>query len=424
MSDVVSCVVQAAFGHDASDVLTDADWVTLPNVYEVEVNRPASRNLGVLVRYPASTCRVVLDNTDRRYDPANVAGPYVASGETLLQPMTPIRVLGLAPVETDGLFVDAGGDGGTFDVEYPLFRGYADRWHVTYGTAAKTSVCTLTATDGTKVLANYNGPEQSSQGGGEASGARVARILDNASWPSALRDIETGDATLQATTLARPAWEELLLVADSERGDVFFNGSGELVFLEQTHRGDDTRSTEPQATWGDGLGELKFANPAVSVDDTLIVNQVVLSNVGGSAQTAQDTTSQSRYLVRSLNRTDFLLETDGAALSYANNLLAQLKDPQLRFDGFDYSPGSPAEQVRTAEAALGVQVADRWRVMFTPPGGGNRIIRDVWVVGMRWWFQQARWGASFTFQHVDPTIDSGFRLDDPNSVLDTDALAY
>lgn len=414
VTGVVSVAVQAAFGHDASDVLTEGDWTDLSNLVSVTVDRPASRNLGVLVRWEAGTCRVVLDNQDRRYDPANLDGPYVSDTETQLQPMTPIRVIAQAPVNVDGDLVDLAGDGGLYDSDFPIFRGFADSWVTVYSGRALTSETVLSATDGTKVLARFNGPEQASAGAGELAGARVTRVLDNAGWADELRSIETGVATLQATTLAQPAWTELLLTADSERGDLFFNGAGELTFLDRTHRVVTEESAVPQADWDDAYdGTLRFARPQLSVDETLIRNTVTIANVGGTEQTATDATSQARFLPLGLKRTDLLLQSDGAALSYADAILAQLKDPHLRLDGFDYSPGSLPEQLVAASVVLGAQPADRWKFRFTPPGGGQRVILDVWVAGMHWRFSPAGWGASFTFQAIDARVDQGFTLDNP-----------
>lgn len=426
VSGVVAVSVQAAFGYDAAELAPEGAWVDLINIVDVEVARPTSRNLGVLIRYQAATCRVVLDGQDRRYDPSNLSGPYVNGADRLVQPMTPIRVIAKAQVPTDGVYIDVGGAGGTYQTDFPLFRGYADRWTVTYSPAGKTSQTLLTATDGTKALANYNGPELAPQGSGELAGARIDRILDSAGWPEELRQIDTGVATVQATTLAQPAWSELLLTADSERGDVFIDGGGNFTFFDQTHRAVAARSTTPQAEWDDSrAGTIKFTNPTVSVDDTLIYNQIVISNTGGNQQTANDTTSQSKYLTRSLNRTDLVLTSDAAAASYTNVLLAMLKDPYLRFDGFGYSPGSLAEQLLAVPVVLGVQPADRWTVRFTPPGGGDRIVRDVWVAGMRWHFRQSTWDASFTFQSIDSRSETGWTWDDPaRAIWDVSTWAY
>src|SRR5260370_970728 len=44
-------------------------------VLHLDVNRPSTRLQGPLWQYQAGTCQVVLDNSDGRFDPDNLAGP-------------------------------------------------------------------------------------------------------------------------------------------------------------------------------------------------------------------------------------------------------------------------------------------------------------------------------------------------------------
>jgi hypothetical protein len=404
--------VQVAFGAGVTDVLTEDDWTTLTGVKSVRVRRPSSRQLGELVRYSAGTCTIVLDNQHRRFDPSNLDGPYVSGGKTQLLPMTPVRIRVIAAGLT-----------------YPLWYGYADTWRSSYSKAAKMSDSTMYATDGTKVLARFNGLEQTAVGLGEAPGTRIGRILDNAGWPTALRRLLAGGDTLQATTLSRPAWEEILLTSDSCRGDVFFDQNGWLNFINREYKANSASSSanrhgNSQATWGDDDGELHYSDPEVSYDDTVIYNHVTFSIVGGTFQTAQDLPSQAQFGKSSLLRTDFLLQTDSAALAYANALVADLKDPALRIEGITYTPGSMAEQVAAAPVVFGVEMGDRWTVGLTPPGGGDRIIQDVWVAGMAWDFDHA--GVSRAVFNFQPITGSGFALDHLTlGLLDSDViLAY
>jgi hypothetical protein len=416
--------VQAAFGFGVQDTITEADWTTLDGVLSVRVRRPSSRNLGALTRYQAGTVTVELDNQDRDFDPSNRTGTYVSGGRTQLKPMVPVRVRAVVS-----------------GAPYPIFYGYADTWRPSYSKAAKRSVCTLTATDATKILSRFNGPEQTSQGQGESPGLRINRILDNADWPSGLRAIPTtATSFVQATTLARPAWEEILLTADSTLGAVFVDRHGRvrLMPVDSLKLGSTifygtvvglpgvNPAATSQATWTDDPTEtgFRFSDPVVSYDDELIYNQVNLARVGGSSQTAQDLLSQAEYGVSSLTRTDLILLTDTDCLAFANRLLGQLREPRLRIEGITYKPGSFTEQIATAPAVFNVEMLDRWTVKFTPPGGGDQIIQDVWIAGIEYEFGHAgRFSARFQFQ---PILHVGFTLDSPTlGVLDAGiALTY
>src|SRR5262249_3336572 len=159
-------------------------------VLSFTVTRASTRQQGPLLTVQASTCSVVLDNSDGRFDPDNLAGPYVAFGVTQIRPMIPVRVRA----------VYAG-------VNYPLFSGFADGWqdaNVSYsaGTAAGTGYdeVTLSATDAFKAFAGITLAPVAAAGAGEDAGARVNRILNSANWYAGQRLIPAGDTTLQATT--------------------------------------------------------------------------------------------------------------------------------------------------------------------------------------------------------------------------------
>lgn len=210
------------------------EWVDVTAYVRAgEVTRGSSRFEGVIARAEPGKARVVLDNRDARFDPTNLAGPYVSAGESQIQPMRAWRI------RADG---------------FDLWRGFADAWTLDYPLGGKDAICTLTGTDATKVLANDDRPglAEPGVGAGETTGARIARILDNAEWPAVDRDLDVGQSTVQRTLLAQPAWTEILLTADTEAGEVWINGAGKVVFRNRHALLTEARSIEPQAVFGDG----------------------------------------------------------------------------------------------------------------------------------------------------------------------------
>src|SRR6266568_4271691 len=95
---------------------------------------------------------------------------------------------------------------------------------------------TITADDGFKVLAGITIPAASGGGGragagdGEDSGARVTRILNAASWYTDHRRVSAGDSVLQGTLWGDTALNLLQLTADSEIGELYMDGAGNVVF--------------------------------------------------------------------------------------------------------------------------------------------------------------------------------------------------
>ncbi len=368
--------------------------------------RGASRAEGPILRFEAGTCQVTLDNADRRFDPTNLAGPYVSAGKTQVTPMRAGRIVA------------------TYNgTDYPIFRGYADSWDISYDEPAM-STCVLTATDATKVLADLDRVALGTAvGAGELSGARVNRILDSVSWPigADFRVIAAGDSALQATTMDRSAWEEIVKVQDSEIGQAYIDAAGRVVFRNRQANMEDPRSTVVQGAFGDGAGELPFEDAQIVYDDEGLANVVRIANVGGIQQTAEDVASQREYLTHSHERTDLLLQTDAEAASYAGFILHQSKEPELRFTSLSILPHDDPDAL--FPQVLGRDIGDRVRLTRRPPGGGT-VTRDAFIVGINHEVGGPNmWRTTWALQSA--TRWAFITLDDTTlGVLDSNALAH
>lgn len=392
---------------DTATLATDDTWTdvtayaTPQGGGKVTTRRGSNRVEGPAIRYEASQCTVLLDNSDRRFDPTNTSGPYTAAGVTQITPMRAVRIL-------------ADWSGTT----YELFRGYVDEWQLSYDDPGYAEV-TLTASDAFKVLGNINRDAATPVGTGETSGARINRILDSVSWPAADRVVATGDTTLQATTLDGDALNEMFLVQDTELGELYVDGGGRVVFRNRSAIFNEARSNVSQATFGDDPAELSYQDVTVAYDDTGLVNRAQIAREGGTQQTADNIESQQQWLVRTHNRTDLLMQTDTTALDYAQFLVFIGKDPELRFASLSI----PAHEDDTLwPHVLGREIGDRITVRRRPPGGGSTIERDVFIRGIQHEITD-RWITTWTLQSA--TKYSFLVLD--NSVLgklDQNALAY
>src|SRR5258708_24560160 len=59
---------------------TPGTWTDISTyVLHLDITRPSTRLQGPLWQYQAGPCRVVLDNSDGRFDPDNLAGPYTSA---------------------------------------------------------------------------------------------------------------------------------------------------------------------------------------------------------------------------------------------------------------------------------------------------------------------------------------------------------
>ncbi|MBT2213455.1 hypothetical protein [Actinomadura sp. NEAU-AAG7] len=374
----------------------------------VSITRGAGRVDTPIVQYEAGTLAVTLDNSDRRFDPSNLDGPYVdpINHTTQVTAMRAIRVLATWA-----------------NVTYELYRGFVDSWGVDW-IAPAYSECTVTATDAFKVLAGIDRPALTTPvGTGETTGARITRVLDSAQWPTADRVLATGDSAVQATTLEGAALGEMQTATDAELGELYIDAGGRVVFRHRTALLTETRSAEPQALFGDGGGvELPYQDLDIATDDSTFFNTVRVTRSGGTEQVATDTASQTLYYPRTFKPGDDLpLMTDTDALNYAQWILYISRAPELRFVELTVNPRSDPSAL--FPHALGRALGDRITVTRRPPGGGV-ITADQFIRGISHEISPQSWVTRWTLQSASK-FGSFFTLDNVTlGRLDSNALAY
>jgi hypothetical protein len=433
--------VAAGFPAVAAEVMFDgqswadvAPYCDFSGGARIIITRGSTRIESPVIRYDAGACRIPLNNADRRFDPTNLAGPYVAGGKTQVVPMVPVRVSATYA-----------------SVTYRLSTCTADSWAISYSPPSD-SVASVQCTDGFKQLgkqiragrSTYHGP-------GEDSGARVNRILDDAGWPASKRSVTAGDATLQATLLgfnaasvtanfqpggggsgtnlpdyltqtnqqagseavpritqiAQPTGtplDELQLVADTEMGELFINGNGFLVFRHRSGLFLDARSVTSQATFGDDPAvpttELPYADVTILYDHATVYTAATIANVGGVLQTAIDQVRSQPFPVGSglipFDSENLIADTDFQALGYAQWVVATSAQPEQRFSELVIDPR--AQPADLFPQVLGREIGDRITVKRRPPGGGAVITRDVFIRGIRHEFNDSEWLTTWTLQ--------------------------
>lgn len=138
-------------------------------VQNLTVTRPVTRLQGPLWQYQAGTCQVQLDNSDSRFDPDNLAGPYISStglrqvvttfgpghAGNWVAPRnlsgTTIKVETWGPGDNGGTGAGPGGGGGEYAAEntYTVIPGNS------YAYVAPSGPGSNTTFDGTGVVAHH-----------------------------------------------------------------------------------------------------------------------------------------------------------------------------------------------------------------------------------------------------------------------------
>jgi hypothetical protein len=320
-------------------------------------------------------------------------------------------------------------------VTYPLYSGYADGWQesaVDY--EGGYSEWTLTATDGFKILAGQNLAAITPAGTGEDSGARVTRILDAAGWPAGQRLVDTGDSPVQATAYGSDVLSLLQLTADTEIGELYVDGAGNVVFRHRRGVLEDTRSAIPQGVLGDLPGtahaagtELPYASVGRADDDTTLASDVQVTRAGSSAvQEVTDPLAYARYrFPRTYSRTDVLLQSDGEALSYAQAVLYVSKSDENRFDSVTVDPQADASVAGLWPQVLGREIGDRVQAWKRPPNVAA-ISKDLLVRGITHTFDAVASTWSTTWVTQSAAKYSGFFIfgDPVLGVLDGPGLSF
>lgn len=154
-------------------------------------------------------------------------------------------------------------------------------------------------------------------------------------------------------------------------------------------------------TLADDDNEIPYADAHPSVGDDGMANTITASRAGGTEQTVQDTTSVTRYLVKTFQRLDLLLQTDAAVLEWANIVKYQFATPARRFSSVDFNTARIDTQVSQWPQVLGREFADRITVRRRPAGGGALIERDCFVRGVTHESDGVAWRSTFVLQSAE-----------------------
>jgi hypothetical protein len=255
--------------------------------------------------------------------------------------------------------------------------------------------------------------------GVQTSGARVNAILDEIEWPLSLRNVDTGDSTLQADPgTDRDALQALFNVEQSEFGGIFLDANGKVDFVSRNAL--IATPAFPVYEFSDQGTDISYTNAVVAFDDTNLINDVTITRLGGTAQNVFDQPSIDKFFLHSGQRSGILVQTDAEALSQAQGILATRKDPEVRIDSIqlnlydDTNPNKPL-------AGVDIELLDGVTVTKTTPGSSS-VVQSSLVNAIHHDITKSSWMT--TLYTTEPLL-AGFVLDsDISGILDTDVLSY
>ena len=365
-------------------------------VTRVAIRRGRNR---ITSKFEFGSADVILYDQNGDWNPMNTAGAYYPD---------------LVPLRQIIIYATYGGS------DYYLFSGYITNYDTGFRQGNEDlSTVTLKCVDAFKLLAGSAISTVTGAPAGQLSGARVNALLDAVDWPISLRNIDTGESTLQADPgTSRNVLEALQTVENSEFGGIFIDGESNVNFVDR-----NTLISRPATSlydFSDTGVDISYTNAVVAFDDTNLINDVTVTRAGGTAQNAFDQTSIDTYFLHSGIRDGILVQTDAEALNQAKGILATRKDPEIRIDSIqlnlydDTNPNKPL-------AGVDIDLLDGITVTKTMPGSTS-VTQPSLVNAIHHDITKSSWNT--TLFTSEPLL-AGFVLNSTVSgILGEDVLSY
>lgn len=341
--------------------------------------------------------RIIDQNGD--FNPMNPASPYY----NLLTPMRKVSIT-------------ASYNGNT----YPIFAGYITSYDTTTPRdVGEVVYTTIQAVDGFRLFQNAQITTVASATAGQTTGTRIGKILDAVAWPTGMRDIDTGQTTVQADPgTLRTSLGAMQLITSTEYGSLYMDGSGNVVFQDRALTSSSVAGAA--VDFNDNGTGISYNNALWKLDDTLVFNKATVTRTGGTPQVAFNQASIDKYFLHSYQEQNLLMETDAEALDNARAFVASRQETSIRCDAVTldlYTDNYDAGIV----AALDLDFFDPVTVTTTQPGSSS-LTKTLQVFGISHDIRPSNWKTTLTT--LEPIIDS-FIIGSPQyGVLGTNTLSY
>jgi hypothetical protein len=346
------------------------------------------------------TLRIADQNGD--FNPQNPSSPYY----TLLSPMRKV-------------YISANYSG----TNYALFAGYITSYTTTTPKYTGDIVyTTITAVDGFRLLQNAQITTVASTPAGQLSGARINALLDQVSWPSAMRTIEAGSTTMQADPgTARTTLAACQTIETSEYGAFYVGPNGNMIFKSRQTAVSSVNKT-PIVYNDNGTG-IPYFNAVWIFNDVLVFNSGSATRTGGTAQTATNAASITKYFTHSYSATALMMETDAVALDYIRAYIASNAETTSRVDAITldlYAQNYDAG----IKAALNYDYLDPVTITTTQPAasGTSTLSKTLQVFGISHQITPTSWKTTLTT--LEPIIDGFIVGSSLYGVLGVNVLTY
>lgn len=262
-----------------------------------------------------------------------------------------------------------------------LFVGRITDFNYDFGLDGDDSV-TVTASDDFYLLAQTVTDDHTTSK--ELTGARIEDILDltEVNYPTgAARSIATGTVEVGGggdynVDLGQNVLDYLRLVNEAERGRLFIDREGVLVFENRI----GATLSAPVADFHDDGTNYPYRGVDISFGADKVVNLVYVQTINNKNATAQDTDSQSEYFIQSLAITASLLDTTADAQALADYLLNP--EPEATFTAVEVAFAQLSDAQRDVVATIDVGNTITIEKSFLNGGVETELAQELAVEGV------------------------------------------
>jgi len=363
-----------------------------PDVRSISIKR--GRNI-MRDTYEAGTCTVRVLDPNSYFNPQNTSSPYYGY-------LTPLRKLRVSAT--------VGGVG------YFLFSGYTTDYKYYYPQNQETGYVDIVCSDAFRLMQQAGVVGVTDATAGQDTGTRIGKILDQVSFPTSMRTIDTGNTTCIADPgTSRTALDAIKNAEFSEQGAFYINPAGTAIFINRTNviKKYGNTPTEFNQSGGIPYTDLRFA-----FDDKLIINSSTMTRYGGTAQSATDSTSIAKYFPHQLNQSNLVLQTDADALNVAKIYVATRAETTIRIDAMTVDLLDPAVPTATM---LGLDYFSNLKITNVQPDGST-IVKTLQAQGLDWNITPN--SMKVTVTTLEPIIEGFIIGSDVSGIIGTSIMAY
>jgi hypothetical protein len=319
------------------------------------LNYTLSGRNDVLATTSTGSLSMTLSNKSGNYDPSNTNGAYtVAHGYLGVRQFLYIQVQG----QWSG-------------TAYNRWTGCIESWDVSWPSAGKDNIVSVTASDVLQILNNFD------LGGNdlpeESTGARVATVcalipaLPCTNTPGRSYCVDSG-----TLTPGMSAMSHLQQVESTENGRLFADGGGTINFQDRYWR--VFNSTTVQGTIGDAAGEIRYTPTADLASNTSnLWNHAVINPTPSPGESglgtaiADNTASQTAYFPRTIQKT-YLTDNLYDCIDAAQWLVQIYGTPKPKLPAIQLLP---SQNTSLWPAVLGLNNSDLVTFKRRPSYGGT-----------------------------------------------------